>query len=115
MIDDHSAALKEIQLLASSKSIKLPDESSVAQKARATALKALFGNAFDNRYKAHAGVGDHERTIALLQKIEKTAQNSEVKALATKMLPKVRAHLKSSHALHSEKSASNASGRTEKK
>lgn len=115
MIDDHSAALKEIQLLASSKSIKLPDEPSVAQKARATALKALSGSAFDNRYKAHAGVGDHERTVALLQKIEKTAQDAEVKALATKMLPKVREHLKSAHALQSEKSASSAGSRTEKK
>ena len=62
-------------------------------KTKATALKALSGNLFDKEYAKRAGVGDHESTVKLLQKIQKDGKDSDLKALADKMLPTVEHHL----------------------
>lgn len=40
-----------------------------------------------------AGVGDHESTVKLLQKMQKDGRDSDLKALAGKMLPTVGHHL----------------------
>ena len=60
----------------------------------ATALKIMRGNTFDSQYMKRAGVGDHQKTIELLQKTQKNARDPELKAMAAKMLPTVQAHLK---------------------
>lgn len=93
MIDDHTSAQKDLQTLAQSKGVKLPAGTDLEHKAMATALKALSGNTFDNQYVKRAGVGDHERTIKLLQKVQKDGQDADMKALAAKMLPTVQQHL----------------------
>lgn len=93
MIDDHTAALGEVEKLATSKAVTLPAGPSVMQKTKATALKALSGNLFDREYAKHAGVGAHESTIKLLKKIQKNGKDADLKALADKLLPKVEAHL----------------------
>ena len=93
MIDDHTKALQELQTLAQSKGVKLPDGTDVQHKTMATAMKALSGNAFDNQYMKRVGVNDHQRTIDLLQKAQKS-QDPEIKAMADKMIPTVQSHLK---------------------
>ncbi|MDB5945173.1 MAG: hypothetical protein JWQ33_199 [Ramlibacter sp.] len=93
MIDDHTSAQKDLQTLAQSKGVKLPAGTDLEHKAMATALKALSGNTFDNQYVKRAGVGDHERTIKLLQKVQKDGLDADMKALAAKMLPTVQQHL----------------------
>ena len=72
----------------------LPDGSDLKHKTMATALKIMSGNSFDKQYMKRAGVGDHQQTIELLQKIQKNARDPELKAIAAKMLPTVQAHLK---------------------
>jgi putative membrane protein len=104
MIDDHTAALGEVQKLAESKGVTLPTEPSLGQKTEATALKALSGNTFDKQYRSHAGVGDHERTVKLLKKIQADAKDADFKALATKMLPTVEHHLMMAKELNAQKS-----------
>ena len=94
MIDDHTSALKELQTLAQAKGVTLPDGTDMKHTAMATALKVMSGNSFDRQYMKRAGVGDHEQTIELLQKTQKNAQDPALKAMATKMLPTVQAHLK---------------------
>ncbi|MES2400486.1 MAG: DUF4142 domain-containing protein [Pseudomonadota bacterium] len=93
MIDDHTAALGEVEKLATSKSVTLPTGPSVMQKTKATALKALSGKLFDKEYAKHAGVGAHESTVKLLRKIQKDGKDADLKALADKLLPKVEGHL----------------------
>lgn len=93
MIDDHSAALGEVEKLATSKNVTLPSGPSVMQKTKATGLKALSGNLFDKEYAKHAGVGAHESTVKLLKKIQKDGKDADLKALADKLLPKVEGHL----------------------
>ena len=93
MVDDHTAALKELQTLAQSKGVKLPDSPDMKHKTMAAALKVMNGTGFDNQYMKRAGVNDHEQTVALLQKVEKTAKDPELKTMATKMMPTVEHHL----------------------
>jgi putative membrane protein len=93
MVDDHTAALQELQTLAQAKGVKLPDSPDMKHKTMAAALKAMTGTSFDNQYMKRAGVNDHQQTVALLQKVEKTAQDPALKAMATKMLPTVQHHL----------------------
>ena len=94
MIDEHTSALKELQTLAQAKGVTLPDGTDLKHKTMATALKVMSGNSFDTQYMKRAGVGDHQQTIELLQKTQKNAKDPELKAMATKMLPTVREHLK---------------------
>lgn len=93
MIDEHTKAQQELQTLAQSKGVKLPDGTDLQHKTMATAMKALSGNTFDNQYMKRVGVNDHQRTIELLQKAQKS-QDPEIKAMADKMIPTVQSHLK---------------------
>ncbi len=94
MVDDHTAALTELQALAKAKGVKLPDGTDMKHKTMAAALKVMTGTSFDSQYMKRAGVGDHQQTIELLQKAQKNAKDPELKAMAAKMLPTVREHLK---------------------
>lgn len=94
MIDDHTSALKELQTLAQAKGAPLPDGTDMKHKTMAAALKVMTGNSFDSQYMKRAGVADHEQTIELLEKMQKNAKDPELKAMAVKMLPTVRGHLK---------------------
>jgi putative membrane protein len=91
MVDDHS------------KGVKLPDSPSVKHKTVALELKALKGDTFDSRYVKQAGVGDHEATEKLLKKTQAQAKDADLKALASKMLPVVQAHLQHARQLAASK------------
>ena len=94
MVDDHTAALTELQTMAQAKGVKLPEDVGPKHKAMAAALKAASGNAFDKQYMKGAGVADHKQTIALLKNIQTNGKDAELKAMATKKLPTVQGHLK---------------------
>ncbi len=93
MVDAHTAALDDLKTLAQTKSVTLPEETDLQHKTLTTALRLLSGDTFDSQYIKRVGVGDHERTVALLQKIQKTAKDADLKILAAKTLPTVQAHL----------------------
>jgi putative membrane protein len=94
MVDDHTKALGDVQQLAQSKNVTLPTDPDVKHKAAMTKLKVMSGGMFDKSYIKNAGVGDHQSTEKLLKKTQASAKDADVKALATKMLPVVQAHLK---------------------
>jgi putative membrane protein len=93
MVDDHTTAMKDVQQLAQTKGVTLPDGPDMKHKTVATALKALSGDTFDKQYMSQAGVGDHRKTHDLLQKTQRDAKDPDLKALAAKMIPVVHGHL----------------------
>ncbi|UUX96035.1 DUF4142 domain-containing protein [Aquabacterium sp. J223] len=93
MIDDHTKANAELMQLAQSKGLEVPKEPSVAQKAKMKLLEASDGDKFDRRYSEQIGVKAHEDTVKLFQKASQSAQDPQVKAWATKMLPSLQHHL----------------------
>lgn len=93
MVDDHTKSLQELQQFAQGKGVTPKNDTDLQHKAMAKALGGLEGARFDEQYMKRVGVNDHERTIQLLQKTQKNAKDSELKALAQKMLPTVEEHL----------------------
>jgi len=98
MIDDHTKALNDVTELAKTKEVTLPSEPDAAHKAMAARLSKLSGDAFDKAYMKEAGVSDHTKVHAKLQKDQTAAKDPDVKALAAKMLPTVDAHLQTAKA-----------------
>jgi putative membrane protein len=93
MIDDHTKGLQEVQSVAQSKGVTLPSEPDAKHKAMASKLNNLSGDAFDRTYLSQAGVADHKKTHALVQKVQSNAKDADVKALAAKLEPTVAQHL----------------------
>jgi putative membrane protein len=93
MVKDHSAANDKLKALADSKGIKLPEGSSMGQKAEYAKLKVLSGDTFDKSY-IKGQVSAHRKTVALLKKEIATGQDADAKTFAQSILPTVRAHLK---------------------
>lgn len=93
MVDDHTQALQELQTLAKSKGIQLPDSPDMTHRLLITTMRAMTAEAFDTQYIQRMGINAHQRTSELLEKIQRSAQDADFKALATKQLPIVQNHL----------------------
>ena len=93
MIDDHSKAQQELQALADSKGVKLPTEPDAKHKAMAKMLSGLKGDAFDKSYLKQAGLADHQATHKLLDRVQNSAKDAELKAYAAKTITAVHMHL----------------------
>lgn len=93
MVKDHTAANEKLQTLAATKGVKLPEGSSMAQKAEYAKLKVLSGDAFDKSY-IKGQVKAHRATVTLLNKEIASGQDPEAKAFAESVLATVQAHLK---------------------
>lgn len=99
VMEEHTKALTEVEQLGVAKNVKLPEGVGVVNKTKETALKALSGNTFDSQYLKRVGVGGHETTVELLQKIQKTAKDPELKLLADKLLPAMQRNLDTANQL----------------
>lgn len=93
MIDDHTKGLQAVQAVAQNKGVTLPTQPDAQHKAMAKKLEKLSGDAFDRAYAAEAGVSDHKKTHAYVQKVQSEAKDADVKALAAKLEPTVAQHL----------------------
>lgn len=100
MIEDHGKMLEEAQELARNKKLTPPTEPSVMQRTEVTGMKALTGGAFDAMYVNRIGVASHEATVEMFEKASREAQDPDVKAMASKTLPKLQEHLKAARALN---------------
>lgn len=94
MIDDHSAALKDVSKLADDKGIKLPKETDAKHKAELKKMNTLNPAEFDREYISKAGVADHENAKKLVGKISSDAKDPDFKALGQKLQPIIDMHLK---------------------
>jgi putative membrane protein len=102
MVDDHTKANQELVALASAKGVKVPAEPSMMQKGKLKLLGTADGASFDEKYADQIGVQAHEETVALFQKAADGAKDADVKAWATKTLPKLKMHLDMARTLKSE-------------
>src|SRR5438067_1160972 len=92
MVDDHSKALNELQQLAQSKNITLPDGVPDDAKDLQDKLNSESGNQLDKDYM-DGMVQDHQKDIKDFQDASQNAQDNDVKQWASKMLPKLQQHL----------------------
>jgi putative membrane protein len=92
MIDDHTKAQQEVQKLADSKGVKLPDGPSLGQKARLKLLESGDADKFDARYAENFGMKAHEDTVKMFEKHAGKAKDADVKAFIDKTLPTLKHH-----------------------
>ena len=93
MVDDHSKMNSDLTALAGRKSVILPTDISVTQKASYKLLSSKAGDDFDKAYISSM-VKDHEADIAAFQKEAGSGTDGDVKALASKALPTLQEHLR---------------------
>lgn len=92
IIKDHSAANTELKALADSKKVSTATEASMIDRAKAKMLDAKVGGDFDKAY-IDSMINDHKKDIEKFQKIANEGQDQDVKNLANKTLPTLKAHL----------------------
>lgn len=91
MIDDHTAANRELASIAKRKNLKVSTEAELTNKAKAFVLKQRDGESFDEAYVKNQ-VNAHEQTIELFKKAA-VSKDVELAAFATATLPKLEHHL----------------------
>lgn len=109
MIDDHTKASDQLQQLAQAKNVTLPTDLDSKHKSEIKKLSALSGDKFDKRYMSQGGVSDHRQAHALLNRIEKNAKDSDLKTLASSLMPTINDHWQMAKQIRSGK-ASTATG-----
>jgi putative membrane protein len=100
MVDDHSKGLDEVRKVAAARNVTLPTELDAKHKAMAVKLEKLSGDKFDRTYMEQAGVKAHKEAHQLVSKGETSAQDSEVKALVTRLQPTIHQHLNNAEQLN---------------
>ncbi|MCA1818087.1 MAG: DUF4142 domain-containing protein [Acidobacteria bacterium] len=93
MIDDHTANNAELQQLAASKGVALPNAPDPKHQAELDKLSKLSGAQFDAEYVRNSGVKDHAAMEKLMTKESGGGRDADAKAFAAKTLPAVQQHL----------------------
>jgi putative membrane protein len=102
IVRDHSKANHELDALAASKGLKLPDSKSLGEDVSATHLKMLSGKSYDDDY-LNLMVSDHKEDIADFEKESNSAQDPDVRKWAAKTLPTLREHLQKAEQLQTSR------------
>lgn len=98
MAKAHTAELATLQSLATAKSISLPAAPMDNTKDAYDDLNEKKGLDFDKEYTDNV-VSSHKDAIDKIESIEKNAQDPEIRAWATKLLPNLRSHLGSAESI----------------
>ena len=112
IIDDHTAANKELAALAKSKNLEVDDEAALMSKAKGYMLKQKEGQSFDAAFASNQ-VTAHEKTIELFQKAAKS-DDAEVRAFAEAKIPTLEKHLHAAHELAATTMATKIETKVEK-
>ena len=99
MVQDHTNANTELKSLAGKKNITLPTALDAEHKAVMDKLQGLSGAEFDKAYM-DAMVEDHEKTIDLFQAQADDGDDADMKAFASKTLPKLKQHLEMAESIN---------------
>lgn len=97
VINDHTAANKELAAIAKKKNLKVATEAELLNKAKALILKQRDGESFDEAY-AKNQVKAHKDAIELFNKAA-VSPDVELATFATATLPKLEHHLHGAEAL----------------
>jgi len=100
MINDHTAANKELAKLASDKTVTIPNELGKKQQKQIDDLNQLSGTDFDKQYVKDQ-LDAHKDAVKLFQKEIDDGQDTDVKQFATRTLPTLQHHLAMVEALDS--------------
>ncbi len=93
MVKDHTAALKQIQQLAQSKNVTIPDTlPDDAQQLQTKLQSDKKGKDFDKDYM-DGMVQDHQKDVQEFQDASQNAKDNDVKQLASTLTPKLQQHL----------------------
>lgn len=92
MVMDHSKANEELIAIAKTKNITLPVAPDEEHQKKLNDLSTKTGKDFDTAY-VDAMVDGHKKTVDLLEDASKNCKDSDLMALATKLLPTVKGHL----------------------
>lgn len=90
LVKDHSAANEELKSLAGNKGVALPAALPADKQSRLDKISKAAH--FDKEFVKEVGLDDHKKDISLFEKASKEADDSDVKAFATKTLPVLKAH-----------------------
>ncbi len=93
MVDDHSAAQKEVVILAKKESVTIPREPDPGHMAANEQLSGISGNAFDSTYLKNQ-LADHEAAVLLFEAESTSGTDADAIAYAKKYLPKLKMHLR---------------------
>ncbi|WP_432706528.1 DUF4142 domain-containing protein [Azotobacter salinestris] len=92
MIDDHTAANRQLAQMAQSKNLEVADEAELMSKAKKWILQLREGESFDEAY-ANNQVVSHENTLELYRDAAQRLEDPALKEYASKTLPKLEQHL----------------------
>lgn len=97
MIEDHTAANKELRTLAAKKNVDVADDAELTARAKTYVLKQRDGESFDAAY-INNQIDAHKAAIKLY-KDASSSKDEDVRQLAATSLPKLEQHLAEAEAL----------------
>lgn len=97
MEQDHGKANDELVQLANAKFVPTDAKPGPMQRREANRLSRLKGAEFDRAYMQHM-VAAHRSAVAKFDKASRDSADAEIKALAARTLPTLRAHLEAAQA-----------------
>lgn len=92
LIQDHTAANKELEQLAARKGVVVPQELDPHHQQELDRLSKLTGAQFDQAFIQHA-VTDHQKDIKKFQTAAEKATDQDLRAFAQRTLPVLQQHL----------------------
>lgn len=110
MMDDHTTAQDELEKLAQSKGVTLPNKPDAKHQAAMKKMTTLSEKEFDKQYMSQAGEKDHREARKLLDRVSKQAKDEELKQYATKTIAAVDEHGKMAKEMKAGKGSTTSSG-----
>lgn len=104
LVSDHTKANAELTALAEKKGANLADPATDKHADTYRDLEAASGDEFDKKFLA-AAIKSHRKCVKNFEKASTDSEDSEVKALAAKMLPTLQAHLQKAEELKSRRTS----------
>jgi putative membrane protein len=92
MMTDHQQAMDELRTLANSKSISFTEAPFESTGTLAQGFRSMQGITFDTAYLS-SQIAGHKNNITLFQWELDNGKDADIKAYATKYLPKIQEHL----------------------
>ena len=100
VVDDHTKAYKELQQVAASQGITLPDKPKSSEQSEKQRLENIAGDQFDKTYMDRI-VSDHINDVNAFRDEIQDGHDSAVKDFANKILPKLEEHLQKAESVNS--------------
>lgn len=92
LIQDHTAANKELEQLAARKGVVIPQDLDAHHQQELDRLSKMTGAQFDQAFIKHA-IDDHQKDIRKFQNAAEKANDQDLRAFAQRTLPVLQQHL----------------------